>query len=292
MTVIRGLPRIFRDTKPILGESIVWDADAAELLWCDITAGLLHRSPLDGPVDGSADATFELPPPLASFYPATGGGYVASLGDRIVRVGADGTVAETLAEIEHVHAGIRMNEGKVDPVGRWVTGSMNISTGEGDGAMYSIESEGRFRMLEGGLAVSNGFDWSLDGRTMYFADTGVQTIYRARYTDGGDVEDVEALTSGEMHDGLAVDTDGYLWSGIYGGGKVIRYTPDGDEDLTVELDVPNITSVAFGGPDMSTLFVASARENMTEEQLEQHPSSGAIFAVDTSVHGKPPRWFG
>lgn len=287
MKIVRGLPRVFRDASAILAESVVWDP-AGFILWCDITAGLLHRCPLEG----SGDTVITLPPPLASFAPvATGGGFVASLGDRVVLVAADGGVQD-LAPIEHAHPGIRLNEGKCDPYGRWITGSMNLTTGAPNGAMYSVTDDGSVRVLRGGFGVANGFEWSLDDSEMFFTDTSVGTIYRAPYSRNGELGAVSVFHAGAMHDGLTIDADGYLWGGIYGGGRVVRYTPDGVEDLVVELPAPNITSVAFGGPDMSTLFVASARENLTEEQLQTYPLSGALFAIDTATHGRPARRFG
>ena len=287
MNVVRGLPRIFRDARAILAESIVWDP-AGFLLWCDITAGRLYRCPIDG-ID---DTVIELPPPLASFAPtAASSGYVASLGDRVVLADAVGGI-RNLAHIEHAHAGLRLNEGKCDPYGRWITGSMNLTTGEPDGALYSVAADGRVRVLCGGFGVANGFEWSLDDAEMFFTDTGVKTIYRAPYSETGELGNVKVFHCGEPHDGLTIDAEGFLWGGIYGGGRVVRYTPEGVEDVMVELPAPNITSVAFGGPGMSTLFVGSARENLTEEQLEAHPLSGAIFAIDTATHGRPARRFG
>lgn len=284
-------PTVFRDSKAILGESIVWDAAANAILWCDITAGLLHASPLDGPVDGSADAVIELPPPLASFHRATGGGFVASLGDRIVLTDAAGGITRTLASIDH-GPHLRMNEGKVDPYGRWVTGSMNIHDESPDGAYYSVDADGRLEVLYGGLGVANGLEWSLDGSRVYFTDTSVKTIYTGTYTRSGEILDVEAWHSGTPNDGLAIDDDGCLWSGLYGEGRVVRYDPDGNELSSIDLPVPNITSVAFGGPGLGTLYVCSARENLTEEQLEAHPLSGAVFAIATSTSGLPARVFG
>ena len=294
MNVVRGLPRIFRDAKAILAESIVWDP-AGFVLWCDITSGLLYRCP----IDGLDDTVIELPPPLASFAQvaersedaATRSGYVASLGDRIVLADAVGGI-RNLARIEHAHAGLRLNEGKCDPYGRWITGSMNLTTGEPDGALYSVTADGRVRVLRGGFGVANGFEWSLDDTEMFFTDTAVKTIYRAPYSETGELGNVKVFHCGEPHDGLTIDAEGFLWGGIYGGGRVVRYTPEGIEDVTVELPAPNITSVAFGGPGMSTLFVGSARENLTEEQLEAHPLSGAIFAIDTATNGRPARHFG
>ncbi|HEY0260834.1 MAG TPA: SMP-30/gluconolactonase/LRE family protein [Lacisediminihabitans sp.] len=290
MAVIRGLPGVFRDAKAVLAEGIVWD-EAGDLLWCDITAGLLHRSPIDGPPDGSGDTVVRMPPPLASFALAASGGYVVSLGDRVVSADGSGTVTAELAAIDHGPGILRLNEGKCDPYGRWVTGSMSL-TGEPDGAMYSVTAGGELRLLRGGLGVANGFEWSLDDSEMFFTDTSVGTIYRAPYGRDGGLGEVKPFHSGLAHDGLTIDAEGCLWSAIYGGGRVVRYRPDGREDLSVELPVPNVTSVAFGGAGRSTLFVASARENLTEAQLEEHPLSGAIFAVETSTNGRRARLFG
>ncbi|MCU1405474.1 MAG: SMP-30/gluconolactonase/LRE family protein [Glaciihabitans sp.] len=301
MPVTTGEPRLFRSAKAILGESLVWDPEG-DLLWCDITAGLLHRSPLDGSVFGADDGTSALPAPVASFAPTVDGGFVVSLGDRVILTDIRGVETAELARIEHARPGLRLNEGKADPAGRWVTGSMNLTAedpaepGSAIGALYSIEEDETGavtqRVLRGGFGVANGFEWSEDGRTIYFTDTSVKTIYRGQYSSAGEIGEVEVFHAGEDHDGLAMDVEGYLWSGIYGAGKVVRYSPDGDEDLSIDLPSPNITSVAFGGPGLGTLFVTSARENLTEQQLRQNPLAGSIFAIDTSTQGYPVRRFG
>src|ERR1700712_1360693 len=118
-----SVPTVFRQAKAILGESLFFDGGDA-LYWCDITAGVVHRSPLDGAADGSADETFALPAPVASFHPALIGGvgeprdtaapgFVVSLGDRIVLTDSTFTIVRELATVQHAHASLRLNEGKV-----------------------------------------------------------------------------------------------------------------------------------------------------------------------------------
>jgi len=291
MSTVHSEVRTFRTARAILGESLVWDP-FGDMLWCDITAGLLHRSPLDGPVDGSGDTVLAIEPPLASFHPAVKGGFVASLADRVVLLDDTGAIVETLATIAHAEGEMRMNEGKADPAGRWVSGSMVMGSDDRVAAVYSVDADGYLAVLRTGLGVANGIDWSADGRTMYFTDTAAGTIYRCSYSSAGELTDARPFISGAPHDGLTLDADGCLWSGIYGEGRVARYTPDGREDLSIEMPVPNITSVAFGGSDLSTLFVASARENLSEEDLEAHQRSGDLFAIRTGTHGIPPRSFG
>jgi sugar lactone lactonase YvrE len=285
---------VFRHARAILGESLVWEPSTASVLWCDISAGLIHRSPLSGAVDGSDDEVISLPAPLCSFHPArlpSGDGFVVSLADRVVTTDAHGGGLIELASIDHANGGLRLNEGKVDPVGRWITGSMDLS-GEPDGAFYSLTDDGRVRTLLGGVGTANGIDWSADGTRIFFTDTGVGTVYAADYTLDGDIENPEPLLVGGPHDGLAIDDDGCLWGALYGEGRVVRYSPTGEELLSVELDAPNVTSVAFGGPAGSTLYVCTARENLTEEQLVAHPLSGSVFAIETGTSGRAPYVFG
>jgi len=281
-------PTVFRDARAILGESLVLDdsGPTPAVLWCDITAGLLHRSVIAGDPGGADDSVLALPAPLASFHRASIAGepgFVASLGDRVVLADAGGAIVRQLAKIDHAHPGLRLNEGKVDPAGRWVTGSMDLTRGEPDGAFYSISADGAVRVVAGGLGTANGLEWSLDGSRIYFTDTSVETIYTGDYSADGEIGEVEVFHRGEMHDGLAIDAEGWLWGAIYGGGVVVRYDPQGVERERHEFPAPNLTSVAFAG---STLYVTSARENLTEEQLRQHPLSGAVFALETSTTGR------
>ncbi|MBT1622997.1 SMP-30/gluconolactonase/LRE family protein [Curtobacterium flaccumfaciens pv. oortii] len=282
-----GPVTVFSDARAVLAESIVWDPSAQLLRWTDITLGTLVTAQSDGTVV----STVPLPPPLASFQPRASGGFVAALGDTVVVTDEHGVVERELTRVEHATAGLRFNEGKCDPFGRFLVGSMNLTTGEPDGALYSVEADGATRVLRGGFGVTNGFEWSDDGTVMYVTDTSASTIYRGSYGPDGELGELEPFVVGHAHDGLVRDDEGCSWSAIYGGGRVERYGPDGSHLETVELPTPNVTSVAFGGPDMSTLFVASARENLTEEQLEEHPSSGAILAVPTRVHGFPANTF-
>ncbi|MEF2977660.1 SMP-30/gluconolactonase/LRE family protein [Subtercola sp. YIM 133946] len=296
MSDVVSAPSLFRHQQAILGESPFFDATGS-LYWCDITAGLVYRSPVDGAVDGSDDEVFGLPAPVASLHPALRAGtpgFVVSLGDRIVLTDASFTTVTELARVRHAHAGLRLNEGKVDPAGRWVTGSMNVTTGEPDGAIYALDARGTaptLRVLRGGVGIANGFEWSLDGGSFYFADTSVQSVYRGRYSADGDVTDEQVYVHGGMHDGLTLDAEGNAWGALYGEGVVVKYDGGGAELLRVELPVPNVTSVAFGGRDLSTLYITTARENLTEQQLVEHPLSGSVFQVETSTRGRLPNVF-
>ncbi len=283
-----GPAHLFSDAGAVLAESIVWDPDQHVLRWTDITLGTLNTAD----ASGSPLSAVPLPPPLASFQPRAQGGFVAALGDTVVVTDADGGDPRTIAHVEHAHAGIRFNEGKCDPFGRFLVGSMNLTTGEPDGALYSVEPDGTTRLLRGGFGTTNGFEWSPAGDLMYVTDTSTSTIYRGTYGPDGELGELEPFVVGAPHDGLVRDDEGCFWSASYGEGRIERYDASGAHLETVDVPAPNVTSVAFGGDDMSTLFVATARENLTEEQLEEHPHSGGVFAVPTRVHGVPAFAFG
>jgi sugar lactone lactonase YvrE len=280
---------VFREARSILAESLCWDDD---LRWCDIGAGLVYRSPVDGHVDGRDDEVLRIPAPVTALQPlAAGAEFVFSGADYVAIAGNDGTVRSILARVRHASERVRFNEGKCDPAGRFVVGSMNLDN-EADAALYSVDETGAVRTLLGGIGVANGFEWSQDGSVMWFTDTATATIYRGDYSAAGELSHVEPFVRGRMSDGLARDVDGGFWNGVYDTGTVVHWSPDGVLDLEVDVPAVHVTSVGFGGGDLSTLFVATARENCTEEQLEDQPLTGSIFRVETSTHGYPTRTFG
>ncbi len=300
---------LFRDGRAVLIESIWWDSAAEVLRWVDITLGTLHRARLDGSMDGADDEVVRVPPPLAATHPARGGGVIAALGDRVVLLDddiaaavageagedADGPVAREVREltrVAHAHPEMRLNEGKCDPWGSFLVGSMDLRDGSGDGALYRVRADGTCETLLGGFGVANGIEFSPDGRTLYVTDTAVSTVYAAPYHPDRPLGEPRPFLVGHASDGLALDSDGCFWNGIYSEAAVLRWSPDGEVIETIEIPAPNVTSVAFGGPRLDTLFVGTARENLTEEQLVEHPLSGAVFAIETGSTGRPVNVFG
>ncbi|HEY1529991.1 MAG TPA: SMP-30/gluconolactonase/LRE family protein [Galbitalea sp.] len=283
-------PIVFREARSILAESLWWDGRDG-LHWCDIDAGTIHVSGQTGHVDGRDDRTLQLPPPVSAFQPLRDlDGFVFAGRDYVGVVENDQLVAR-IASFENFSDRIRLNEAKCDPAGRFIVGAMSLDH-EPNTAIYSVDESGEVRTLIGGVGVSNGFEWSDDGSTMWFTDTATKTIYVGDYSGDGALSDVHVFSHGLMSDGLTRDASGGFWGGIYVSGSVAHWDANGDVDLEVDVPAGHVTSVAFGGHGLSTLFIATVRENLTESQLEASPLSGSLFRIETATHGLPVRAFG
>ena len=282
----RPAPRLFLDARAELVESPVWDADHGVLWWTDITRGQLHRTTVDG-----QDDVRQVDPPLPSFQLREGGGFVAALEDRVVVLEPDGTEATTLATVEHAHDGMRFNEGKCDPFGAFVVGSMDDEEGAEDGLLYRVTGDGGVVVLADGFGTTNGLEWDDEGSVVYVTDTGDETIYRAPYGPNGITGDLEPFTGGSAHDGLVRDSLGDFWGAVFGEGVVVHLDPEGRLVEKVAFPVPQLTGIAFGGDDLRTLFVGSSREGMDDAALAEHPTSGGVFAVEVDRAGLPPHRF-
>jgi sugar lactone lactonase YvrE len=287
-SVVRSDVRIFRGGGADLGEGPFWDP-AGELVWVDINARRVIRSPLDGAPGGSDDQEFQTPSPVGFAVPAIDGTLALGLADGVYLSDTDGGNLRVVAPIEHPAPGMRLNDGLADPWGRLLAGSIVKSGGEPVASLYSVDLGGGIRTLRGGFGNANGLDWSLDASQLYFTDTGQRTIYVADYTADGSIENERPFATGQRHDGLTIDSEGFVWGAIYGAGLVLRIDPDGEVTERIEIPTPNTTSLAFGGAGLATLFITTAAQGL---EPGSDPNAGAVFAVDVDVPGRPANIFG
>jgi sugar lactone lactonase YvrE len=148
--------------------------------------------------------------------------------------------------------------------------------------------------LFGGVGLSNGLDWSDDRRVFYYSDShagGVDAFDTDPDTGALSGRRRLAEVSGGVPDGLTLDAEGCLWLAVWGSSELRRYTPDGRLDTIVKLPVSQVSSAAFGGTDLSTLYITTARENFTPADLAAQPHAGDIFACTPGVTGRPPFLF-
>lgn len=269
-----------------LAEGPHWDAKRAQLTWVDILAPALVTA---DPSTGDR-TTRPLPELTGCAIPRASGGTVLGTETGIRAMDADGTLT-TLAEPEADRPGNRFNDGKCDARGRLWVGSLAISTEPGRGALWRIDDRGAARMLDG-IDIANGLGWSPGGATFYFTDSGKRTIWAFDFdAEAGEIANRRTLVqfseADGIPDGLAVDAEGGIWTALWDGWAVRRYTPDGTLDREVTVPVPRPTSCAFGGAGLSTLYVTTARVRLSAAQLEDAPLSGALLAIDAGVAGLP-----
>lgn len=287
---------VLLDVKTTLGEGPVWDAESQRLHWIDSADGRIFRSTHDG----RELRSWHLDEPIGSIAVSRDGSYfLAALKSGLHRIDAASGEQELLVDPEPDLPNNRLNDGKVDRQGRFIFGSMDTLEEQASGRLYSYTPEGQLNTLDEGIVVSNGPCFSPDGRTLYFSDTWTGLIWSYDYdpatgaaTNRRTFATVDTSTGGAA-DGATVDADGYLWQALVYGGKIIRYAPDGSVDRIVETPVLKVTSLAFGGPEMNTLFVTSMAKPPLPRFPEDGQQRGSLFAVSgLGVRGLPEPRFG
>lgn len=279
-----------------IGEGPLWVAPD-RLTWVDVLVGrvLVGRAGGDGiEVTRRYDTGLH----VSAALPRGGAdeGWLLAAGSGFAHLAADGTV-RVLAEPEHEQRGVvRMNDAKCDPAGRLWAGSMAYDERPGAGSLFRVDLDGSVTRVLRDRQISNGIDWSPDGRTVYYADSGHGVVYQAAYDpDRGELGPLRSLIEPPAQDGtpdgLTVDAEGMLWVAFWRGGAVRRYDTAGRLLEEVRTDAPHTTSCCLGGPDGRTLFITSAAAGLSPEQLEAHPRSGRLFATRVEVPGPPARPF-
>ncbi len=270
-----------------LGEGPVWDADRGEVLWVDSEAGLVLRGDLDGDALVVLDSR-DWGESVGSVTPARDGGMLVAGEHHVHVVDASGRVDESIRILPEGQRS-RLNDGSVDPAGRFLVGSVRLDDRVGMECLWSVSADRVVRRVVDGITVSNGLGFSPDGSTMYYVETRPGTILAFDYdVDTGEATGRrEVLACGGTPDGLAVDTESCLWVAFFGEGQVRRISPRGQVLEVIEVDAPNVTCPEFVGPYLDRLLITTARYRMSAEHLRTSPLAGAVFIADASVPGLP-----
>ncbi|MFF4195870.1 SMP-30/gluconolactonase/LRE family protein [Nonomuraea sp. NPDC001831] len=244
-----------------LAEGPRWDAATGTLLWVDIPAGHVHR--LDPA--GDERETIELGRPVGVAVPHASGGLMLALGNGFARH-ADGRTELVARPPEP--AGNRMNDGACDRAGRFFAGTKAEDDTPGAGSLYRLSQDRTCDKVLDGVTISNGVGWSPDERLMYYVDTATDRIDVFDYDPAtGTLDGRREFAALPSPDGLTVDAAGHVWVALWGGAAVVRLRPDGRTDLTVEVPAANVTSCAFGGPDLDVLYVTTAWDGAAGGEL-------------------------
>lgn len=287
--LLRSALGLFREPTATTAESAWWDPSGG-LYWCNSETGTIHFSALGAAVDGSDDTVLRLPPPLAAFAPSPTGFVIASK-NAVALVSPAGAFLRTLARVTHKDDEIRFDEAQCDPYGRLIVGTAG-DQGFSNGTLYAIDPAGEWKVLYEHAGLVTGMQWSDDGSRMWFMDSRQSSILTCEYSAYGEMANVQPFVRGVRGEGLARDSAGGFWTSSDGGGKVARWDESGRQTLEFPVPVKRVTSVAFGGAELSTLFIATSRAGLSAAEVDAAPLSGAIFGMETATHGFPTRPFG
>ena len=277
----------------VLGECTLWDDRERVLWWVDIRAPALKRyDPSTGVVHALTLGEF-----IGSFGLTRVGGMVAGMKSGLYLLDSSTGALDLLAAPEKELAQNRFNDGRCDRAGRFWAGTMIDGPRAPVGSLYRLDPNGTCTRVRDRLNVPNSIAWSPDDRTMYFADTHVSMLWAYDYDlERGTMRNERVFADCSNRpgrpDGSCVDAEGCLWNAEYGGGRVVRYRTDGRIDQVVELPVSNVTCCCFGGDQLDVLYISTARQRMTPEQLEREPLAGGLFACRPGAVGLPEARFG
>ncbi len=273
-----------------LGEGCVWSPVEDLLVWVDIAGRAVHRfdhaSAQPVSVMHYADA-------VGNAAPRATGGLALGLGPSVALTDGAGVI-EGVIELPGEPDSNRANDGAVDPAGRLFQGTMDAGdTGAPVGALHRVDGDHSAHRLLEGVSVSNGIGWSPDRSTMYYIDTLTFRVDRFDYDQStGAIDGRRPLLtfdgSSGAPDGMTVDAEGCLWVALFGGAAVQRFSPDGERLETVMTPgSPQTTCCCFGGPDLDTLYITTARDPIAGVVTEGEPNAGALFAADVGAVGQP-----
>ncbi|MGO8796623.1 MAG: SMP-30/gluconolactonase/LRE family protein [Candidatus Sulfotelmatobacter sp.] len=296
MTAI-GDPVCVAPTGDVCGEGAVWHSEHKALYWNDINRFLIHRFT---PADSCVCSWFFDEPVTALALTDRSDVLVIVLGSRVILWEPETDVRHDPVFLLEGWPKVRLNDAKVDPAGGLWIGSMrnNVnadgSSGEAggqDGVLLRYNPNGEFKIWRRNLGIENTLAWSPDRKRFYFGDTLANTIWVCDYdAASGEIANERPFFRGferGLPDGSTVDSEGYLWNCRFFGGCIVRVAPDGAIDRVLEMPVQNITTCTFGGPDLKTLYVTTARaEAPARDRL-----AGGLYAIPTNVAGLPENHF-
>lgn len=275
-----------------VGESAIWDEGA--LLWVDIPGRKVLRT---RPESGTTES-WDFPEMAGFVQPADDGTWLVGQHDTILKFDPASGDKSIFARLESAPSGNRTNDTCCDRQGRLWVGTMPLpQTGLSPvGSLFVVGGDGVADRIASGLTIPNGIAFSPDGLTVHWADTPVtpHQVWRARYdveTGRPQGRETFAVLPEGRPDGATVDAAGCYWVAAVRGSRLLRFTPEGRLDLTVELPVSRPSKIAFGGSDLKTIFVTSISDGLTPDEKAAEPLAGALLALDLGMEGLPATRF-
>ena len=279
--------------RAILGEGAVWHPAEEVLYWIDITGTKLHRYD----PEKKENLTIELDSMPGTVVPSSGRySVVVALETGIKGITPDGKIELLCDYPSNEPKDNRFNDGKCDPAGRFWVGTMSKKETKRAGNLYCFDGK-ELVLKQHNVSISNGIVWSGDTKTMYFIDTPEKVVFAYDFDNktGNITNRRVAFKIPENNgypDGMAIDNDDNLWIAHWNGAAVICYDSSSGKELhKIEVPALNVTSCAFDGKDLKTLYITTAKQGLTDEQMKKYPLSGSLFRVKCNIKGVPANMF-
>lgn len=283
--------QVFDPTICELGEGLLWHELRQSIFWVDISQqSILER---DFPPTNLPAQRWQLDTPATAL--AANGSHISSIwiltrhGLEVFQVGTGNR--RRLSDFSLPEC-LRTNDGNPGPQKRYWFGSMNKNPEDLTGSIYSVGTKGDYRLEKSDIGIPNTFAFIQSSNSIYISDSLTQSTIQLDVESGECIPFLDLSNRAHTPDGGALDTKGNLWVALWDGFAVKCFSPQGDELASIELPVPRPTNCCFGGKDLSTLFITSAREGLNEDMLTKHPLSGSVFSIKLDVRGVPQSSFG
>jgi sugar lactone lactonase YvrE len=284
---------VVHDAPMLVGESAIWHEVESALYWVDIeglTVNRLHAA-------SGKFSSWKMGSNPSALAIDDNNFLVVATRERLLRLNTTDGAETPIADAPYDTSKVRFNDGRVDPAGRFWIGTMYEPRDQPAAEMYVLARDNLRCAWRGGMTNSNGLAWSLDGRTMFHADTTSHRIdcydfdvatgeHSNRRTILTFPTDKTAPDYGGRPDGATIDSEGMYWVAMFEGGRVLRISPAGEILREIKLPVRCPTSVCFGGPDLRTLYITSASQGRSSEEIAQYPHTGKVLSVRLDVAGR------
>ncbi|MEF9926622.1 MAG: SMP-30/gluconolactonase/LRE family protein [Massilia sp.] len=284
---------VVHDAPMLVGESAIWHEVESALYWVDIeglTVNRLHAA-------SGKFSSWKMGSNPSALAIDDNNFLVVATRERLLRLNTTDGAETPIADAPYDTSKVRFNDGRVDPAGRFWIGTMYEPRDQPAAEMYVLARDNLRCAWRGGMTNSNGLAWSLDGRTMFHADTTMHRIdcydfdvatgeHSNRRTILTFPTDKTAPDYGGRPDGATMDSEGMYWVAMFEGGRVLRISPTGEILREIKLPVRCPTSVCFGGPDLRTLYITSASHGRSSEEIAQYPHTGKVLSVRLDVAGR------
>ena len=278
--------KIYDDNLCQIGEGPIWHPIRKSLIWFDILGGSIFERKPHQEIAKRTDFDFLV----------SAGGCInetdilMATSESLVRLNLDNGKHTKIIDLEAENSVTRSNDGRADPQGGFWIGTMGKKMEKEAGAIYRFY-KGELRKLFSSITVPNSICFSPCGKIVYFTDTFSRKIMRVSLDKlGWPSKEPEIFIDCEEEevnpDGSVVDIDGCLWNAQWGASRIVKFNPAGELTKIIELDAPQVTCPAFGDLDFSTLFITSAWNGMSAQEIKEYPKSGAVFSIKVEETGQ------